>query len=60
MPQRNDRNAFKAGLFICISVLLIVAIVVGIKGVGRFVVSNQTRVVRFKLSDDIGGARTGR
>ena len=32
----KERNAFKAGLFILITILLIVGIVVSIKGVGRF------------------------
>ena len=59
MANRSDRNAFKAGLFIIISFALIVALILGIKGVGRFVVPSQDRIVRFALSDDIGGLSPG-
>jgi ABC-type transporter Mla subunit MlaD len=59
MASRKDRNAFKAGLFIIISVALIVALILGIKGIGRFVVPSQDREVRFALSDDIGGLSPG-
>lgn len=57
--MKNERNALKAGIFIMISLLLIVAVVVGIKGVGRFVEPLQFRTTTFKLSDDIGGLRIG-
>jgi ABC-type transporter Mla subunit MlaD len=56
---QTDKNAFKAGLFMLISVALIVAVIFGIKGVSRFIVPSQHRVVRFKLSDDIGGLGAG-
>jgi ABC-type transporter Mla subunit MlaD len=59
MAGRNDRNAFKAGLFIIISLFLIIALILGIKGIGRFVVRTQDRMVRFALSDDIGGLSPG-
>lgn len=59
MANQRDRNAFKAGLFIVISVFLIVALILGIKGIGRFVVPSQDRTVRFALSDDIGGLSPG-
>jgi ABC-type transporter Mla subunit MlaD len=59
MASRNDRNAFKAGLFIIISIVLIVALILGIKGISRFVVPSQDRMVRFALSDDIGGLSPG-
>lgn len=57
MPaQRND---FKAGLFIIISVLLIVGVIVAIKGFGRLFQPAQNRVVTFKLTDDVGGLNLG-
>jgi ABC-type transporter Mla subunit MlaD len=59
MANQHDRNAFKAGLFIIISIFLIVALILGIKGVSRFVVPSQDRTVRFALSDDIGGLSPG-
>jgi ABC-type transporter Mla subunit MlaD len=59
MANRHDRNAFKAGLFIIVSIGLTVALILGIKGIGRFVVPSQNRTVRFALSDDIGGLSPG-
>ena len=55
----NERNSLKAGLFIVVSVALIVFVVVGIKGLSRFVEPTQRHQVRFKLSDDIGGLANG-
>src|SRR4051794_37128117 len=55
----KDRNAFKAGLFIVISIVLIIAVIVGIKGAGEFIEPDQIRNVAFKLSDDVGGLRMG-
>lgn len=57
--MNNERNAFKAGLFIIISIVLIVAVVVAIKGVERFVEPVQTMLVTFTLADDIGGLAEG-
>lgn len=55
----NQRNATKAGLFIVVSVLLAVGVVIAIEGGGRFAEAGQTRAVRFKFSDDLGGLRVG-
>jgi phospholipid/cholesterol/gamma-HCH transport system substrate-binding protein len=55
----SDRNAFKAGLFIVISLVLILAIIVGIKGVGRILEPQQVRTATFTLADDLGGLRVG-
>jgi uncharacterized protein YjbJ (UPF0337 family) len=55
----KERNALKAGLFIVITIVLIVAIVVSIKGGVRFTEPRQTRTAAFRLSDDIGGLRVG-
>jgi ABC-type transporter Mla subunit MlaD len=57
MPK--ERNAFRAGLFIIISIVLIVAIVVSIQGLGRLIEPRQTRLATFKLTDDLGGLRVG-
>jgi ABC-type transporter Mla subunit MlaD len=56
--MKKDRNAFKAGLFIVVAIILAVAIVVSIKGVG-LAESRDTRAVAFKFSDDLGGLRVG-
>ncbi|HYO09504.1 MAG TPA: MlaD family protein, partial [Tepidisphaeraceae bacterium] len=59
MAEHNDRNAFKAGLFIVFSVLLILGVVVAIKGIGTFIEPDQVRTATFKLTDDVGGLRIG-
>jgi ABC-type transporter Mla subunit MlaD len=56
--MKKDRNAFKAGLFIVVAIILAVVIVVSIKGVG-LAESRETRAVAFKFSDDLGGLRVG-
>jgi phospholipid/cholesterol/gamma-HCH transport system substrate-binding protein len=55
----KERNELKAGLFILISIALILALIVGIKGLGRFLEPYQTRVVEFTIADNIGGLRPG-
>jgi phospholipid/cholesterol/gamma-HCH transport system substrate-binding protein len=55
----RDRNAFRAGLFIVVSVALIVAVVIGIQGFERLFQSRQVRTARFKLTDDLSGLRVG-
>ncbi len=55
----KERNAFKAGIFIIISIALIIGVIVAIKGVGEFLEPNQVRVAKFKLTDDLGGLRVG-
>ena len=47
--MKKDRNAFKAGLFILATIVLIVVIVVSIKGAGRFVEPQQKRVAVFPM-----------
>src|SRR5688572_8718894 len=58
MPT-NDRNAFKAGIFIIISIVLIIGVIVGIKGLRQIVEPYQVRTATFTLGDDIGGLRIG-
>jgi ABC-type transporter Mla subunit MlaD len=55
----QDRNAFKAGLFIVVSLVLILGVIVSIKGLGRLVEPQQVRTATFSLADDIGGLRVG-
>ena len=55
----TERNALRAGLFILLSTVLIIAVVVAIKGAGRFTEGRVTRTVAFHFTDDIGGLRAG-
>jgi ABC-type transporter Mla subunit MlaD len=57
--MQKQRNAFKAGLFILISIVLIIAILIAIKGVGAIFEPMQTRQASFSLQDNIGGLRVG-
>ncbi len=57
--MNKERNAFKAGLFIVISLVLIIAIIAGVKGVSTFSEAAAHRKVSFRFSDDIGGLRVG-
>src|SRR5437667_12229580 len=55
----TDRNAFLAGLFMLISIALIIMTIIGIKGAGRLTDPADVRTVRFALSDNVGGLRIG-
>jgi phospholipid/cholesterol/gamma-HCH transport system substrate-binding protein len=55
----KERNAFKAGLFIIISVALIIAIIIGIEGIDNLLQPSQKRTVVFKLTDNLGGLGEG-
>jgi len=55
----TDRNAFKAGLFIVISIILIIGVIVGIKGAGQLLEPDQIRTATFSLNDDVEGLRAG-
>src|SRR4051794_37012552 len=57
--MQNERNAFKAGLFIIISIGLIFWVTVMIKGVNHLADNPITRTVQFNLTDNIGGLRIG-
>jgi ABC-type transporter Mla subunit MlaD len=57
--MNNERNSLKAGIFIIIAILLAIGVVIGIKGVGRFLEPMQYANVAFKLSDDVGGIAPG-
>src|SRR3954451_19781071 len=55
----KQRNNLKAGIFILVSVALIVTIILSITGLQRFIMPEQERTVSFRLSDDLGGLRVG-
>ena len=51
----NDRNAIKAGLFILVTVALIVGVIIAISGFDQLVEPRQHFIADFKLADDLGG-----
>jgi len=55
----KDRNALLAGLFMLVCAGLIVSTIVGIKGAARLTEPSDERTVRFALSDNVGGLRSG-
>ena len=55
----KERNNLKAGLFILISIGLIVTVILSIKGIERIFTPEQVRTVSFRLSDDLGGLAVG-
>ncbi len=55
----NDKNAFKAGLFIVISILLCVMILVGIRGTGTLFNPMRDLTVAFELTENVGGLKIG-
>lgn len=59
MPRSKPRSDVRAGLFILVTVVLIGAVIVGIKGVRSVFTPVDTRRVRFTLKDDLGGLRVG-
>src|SRR4051794_35189328 len=55
----KQRNNLKAGIFILVSISLIVTIILSITGLQRFIMPEQERTVSFRLTDDLGGLRVG-
>jgi len=55
----KDRNAFKAGLFILISIALVVGIIFGIQGTGHWFHPMRTVITAFDLDENLGGLRVG-
>lgn len=55
----QERNNLKAGFFIIVSIVLVLAVVVGIKGVGAIVTPMNTHRVTFTLTDDLSGLAVG-
>ncbi len=57
--MKKDRSAFRAGLFIVISIALCVVVIVSIKGVSSLFDKKSQHHVAFKLGDDLSGLRVG-
>jgi phospholipid/cholesterol/gamma-HCH transport system substrate-binding protein len=55
----KQRNALRAGIFMIVSLALMIFIIISIAGSAKFTESFTTYPVAFALSDDIGGLRTG-
>ena len=55
----NDRNAFKAGLFILTAIALGVTIFVMIRGAGAFFRPTRTLTAAFMLDENLGGLKVG-
>jgi phospholipid/cholesterol/gamma-HCH transport system substrate-binding protein len=55
----KQRNALKAGIFIVISIVLMFAVAVSIRGLSQLLEPKQQRSVEFSLKDDVGGLRVG-
>lgn len=55
----RDQNAFIAGLFIILSLLLGVGILIAIRGTGSLLDPMQNLTVAFSLEDNVGGLQPG-
>jgi phospholipid/cholesterol/gamma-HCH transport system substrate-binding protein len=55
----KQRNALRAGIFMIVSLGLIIFVIIAISGAAKFTESFTTYPVAFALTDDIGGLRTG-
>jgi ABC-type transporter Mla subunit MlaD len=53
----KQRNALRAGIFMVVSLALILIVIVAITGSSKFTESFNTYCVSFNISDDIGGLR---
>ncbi|MGC9260311.1 MAG: MlaD family protein [Phycisphaerae bacterium] len=56
---KKERNAFRAGVFMLLSLVLILVMVVAIRGFARVFEPMQVRAARFSLRDDLGGLQVG-
>jgi ABC-type transporter Mla subunit MlaD len=55
----KKRNAVRAGIFMIVSVALVIVVVIAISGAGRFTDTYDTYTVAFSLQDDVAGLRIG-
>jgi phospholipid/cholesterol/gamma-HCH transport system substrate-binding protein len=55
----KQRNALRAGIFMLVSLVLILFVIVAISGAAKFTQAFKTYPVAFSLQDDIGGLRPG-
>ena len=56
---KKQRDAFRAGVFMLLSIMLILVMIVAIKGFARVFEPVQVRAARFSLRDDLGGLQVG-
>ena len=56
---KKQRDAFRAGVFMLLSIMLILVLIVAIKGFARVFEPMQVRAARFSLRDDLGGLQVG-
>ena len=59
MAMSKDRNALKSGIFILLTIVAIIAVIVGIKGLSTWSEPKELRAAFFTLKDDVGGLQTG-
>ena len=57
--MKHERNDLKAGIFILLSVAALIAIVIGIKGLGALFDPGRNAEAAFDLTMDIGGLKVG-
>lgn len=55
----KPRNALRAGVFMMVSVALIIFVIITISGAAKFTQSFTTYGISFDLKDDVGGLRQG-
>ena len=55
----KDRNALKAGLFILLSIGLVVGIIFAIQGTGSFFHPTRLMTAAFDLDENLGGLKEG-
>ena len=56
---KKQRDAFRAGVFMLLSIMLILVLIVAIKGFARVFEPVQVRSADFSLRDDLGGLQVG-
>ncbi|MCS7034017.1 MAG: MlaD family protein [Phycisphaerae bacterium] len=57
--MNKERNAVYAGIFMLASAALIIAVIIGIKGLGALALPHNQYTAVFSLSDNVGGLRVG-
>lgn len=57
--MRRQRNELAAGLFILVSIALIIGVVIGVKGLTTLTESTRSYRARFALDADVGGLQPG-
>jgi phospholipid/cholesterol/gamma-HCH transport system substrate-binding protein len=57
--MEKKRNAVRAGIFMLVSVVMVIFVIIAISGAAKFTQRFSTYGVLFSLQDDIGGLRPG-